>query len=138
MTTAFETEVFCSNCCEKFETRIFMSTNSFGPRSTDFYQRAAGEQPLPLRIHTCPHCGYTNFTDDFTATQPMVPSLVKKFVKERLTPLVKQEWSLHASRKYELKAMIEEHIGTPAKFIGYLYHCATTMGWKKRRSGTGG
>lgn len=121
MTMALLTPVFCSCCLEKFETRMCVSSNSFGPLSTDLYQRAAGEQPLHSEIHTCPHCGYTASSRDFATSTPRVDPRIRQFVKDQLTPLVHKEKSWSASRKYELRAMIEEHIGAPPHVLAHLY-----------------
>ena len=65
MTTIFEKELLCPCCNHKFEGRGLGSTNTFGPKSTDFRTRAIGFDPLYVIIQTCSNCGFSGFEDDF-------------------------------------------------------------------------
>jgi tetratricopeptide (TPR) repeat protein len=42
-----------------------MSTNTFGPTDTDYYQHAGGSSPLPAQVAMCPACRYADWTENF-------------------------------------------------------------------------
>lgn len=59
MTTLQQTKFQCPVCEEEFESKVVTSTNSFGGKTTDFRERAAGTQPHGYKVVTCPACYYT-------------------------------------------------------------------------------
>ena len=94
------------------------STNSFGPRTTDFCQYAGGAQPLPFQIHTCPRCGFSGYESDF-ANRALDPAVIG-LIHERLAPLV-EEARGDAARRFEFAAMIAAWRGDTPFDVGWLY-----------------
>jgi uncharacterized protein (DUF2225 family) len=118
MTTIIPQDLTCPGCDATFETRSVASTNSFGPRTTDFCQYAGGAQPLPFQVHTCPQCGFSGYEGDFadSALDPAVIGLIR----ERLAPLVAEARG-DAARRFEFAAMIADWRGDTPFDIGWLY-----------------
>ncbi|MCC2669558.1 MAG: hypothetical protein K0Q72_2029 [Armatimonadetes bacterium] len=64
--TSFRTvAVNCPSCGADFGTSRLMSTNTFGPTDTDYYQHAGGSSPLPAQVAMCPACRYADWTGNF-------------------------------------------------------------------------
>lgn len=118
MTRIGEMKLRCPCCRHRFMSRIWISTNTAGPLSTDFRQRAIGFQPLLLTIHTCPSCGYSGYKEDFRNRK--VGKHLRSLIREKLTPLVKKE-EISPGRKYEYAAWIAEWRGDLSRDIGELY-----------------
>lgn len=129
MTTPYQTEFLCPNCGTVFETTSLMSTNSFGPQTTDLYRMAAGAQPLPYLIHLCPSCGYTGSWRDFKE-DARVAEPISALVAEHITPLLQRERP-HAGRRYEFAAWIAGWRGEPPLAVGKLYQRAAWCSWRE-------
>jgi uncharacterized protein (DUF2225 family) len=121
VTTMTDIELNCPYCDRIFQSSTIISTNTFGPRTTDLYQKAGGYQPLSLFIHTCPSCGYTGFSGDFENVE--LDENLKDIIGQRLTPLVRDEKAF-PGRRYEYAAWIAKWRNRPSINIGQLYHMA--------------
>lgn len=117
MTTPIKISLHCPCCGETFESRSLLSTNNFGPQSTDFHQRAAGFQPLPLYIHTCTTCGFTGFSEDFEGA---LPTETIQLINKHLRPLIQGETPTSA-RRYEYAAWISKWQQREALRVADLY-----------------
>jgi uncharacterized protein (DUF2225 family) len=115
MTSIVERDFVCPVCGENFRDPVVLSTNTFGGTESDFRPRAAGVDPLPFWIHTCPECLYTDCEFDSAVTGD-----VKRYVTggefRRGIPD-----SPKAFHKYELLARIEEFAGAGAREIAWSY-----------------
>ena len=120
MTTINTIDAHCPCCGNTFKTKVWMSTNTLGPSSTDFHQRAAGFQSLPLEIHMCPDCGYSGTDKDFGNLR--LKRNVTTNVRKYLTPLViNTEEAIPAGKQYECAALIAKWRGDPIVAQGDLY-----------------
>lgn len=118
MTTLMQLHLTCPNCRHEFETQAWASTNTFGGQTTDFRSLASGMQFLALEIHTCQVCGYTARAQQFEGEPPSKE--VSTLIKERLTPLVRDERAM-PWRRYEYAAWIAEWEGRTALDVGDFY-----------------
>lgn len=118
MTTFHETEFNCPVCDTAFMGKVLTSTNTFGPRTTDFHQHAVGFQPLPLLINICPNCGYSGFSSDFD--QPALDPELKQRVWEELSPIV-QNNPVDEAAGYAFRARIAEWRGEGVMAVANLY-----------------
>jgi uncharacterized protein len=85
MTTLRNFELTCPTCFNAFSSDAVRSTNALGGKATDIHERAAGTQPLPYSIHTCPNCGYTGGAHDFGDETELSPT-IKDHVWGELAP----------------------------------------------------
>lgn len=118
MTTFHEIDLTCPVCQTVFTGKLLTSTNTFGPRSTDFHQRAAGFQPLPLLINTCPNCGYSGASDDFEGVE--ITPEVQQRIWEELSPIV-QNNAVDPAMGYAFSARIIEWQGGETMAIAHAY-----------------
>jgi uncharacterized protein (DUF2225 family) len=118
MTTLCQIQLSCPVCSNEFTSRAVTSTNAFGGKATDFHERAAGEQPLPYLIHTCPWCGYTGSERDFGKDVEVMP-LTKARVWNELAPKL-TSWPMTGSDRYEFAAKIAIWQGTAARWVAEL------------------
>lgn len=113
MTVLQRTSYRCALCECEFNAETVVSTNTFGGKRTDFQTRAAGVQPLPYLVQTCPSCG-------FTAPGERFEDYAKLDIIERnnllsvVTPLYEKlsggTSRLTGSEKYELAATIASEL----------------------------
>ena len=119
MTTLKEIKLHCPVCTRDFTDQAVLSTNSFGGKRTDFHERAAGKQPLPYYVHTCPRCGYSGgehgFSDDVE-----VASSVAEHIQYELMPRVEQEMPLSGSEKYEMASKVASWRGADSREVADL------------------
>jgi uncharacterized protein (DUF2225 family) len=121
MTTQLDIELRCPNCNDLFDSKSLMSTNTFGKKTTDFYNQTYGSSPLPLLIHTCPTCGYTGNLGEFENIK--IEKRIKDLIAKNITSLVKNE-DIFPGRQYEYAAWIASWSGSASIEIGRLYHMA--------------
>lgn len=103
MTTIAPAMKTCPACHLAFQTLQLQSTNTFGQRTTDFYQFNGGMQALPYEVHTCPSCGFTGFDEAFE--QDQVDESIVGLVNERIKPQVTTEQPT-GGRRFEYAAWI--------------------------------
>jgi len=76
-TTLIQVEGQCPVCGRKLVVHKIASTNNFGGRDRDFCEHAAGEQPLMVTAHTCHHCLFSGYPEDFSREiRPEVKELI--------------------------------------------------------------
>ena len=116
MTTVDTVTFNCSCCGQEFISRHCPSTNSFGPTTTDFFDMAAGDQPIHYQVHTCTHCGFSCEEME----QEELSDEVKKFVAENITPRLTGE-EIPSWTKFEFLALIDESVGSDPYSLGMIY-----------------
>ena len=116
MTTVDTVTFSCSCCGQEFISRHCPSTNSFGPTTTDFFDMAAGDQPIHYQVHTCTHCGFSCEEME----QEELSDEVKKFVAENITPRLTGE-EIPSWTKFEFLALIDESVGSDPYSLGMIY-----------------
>jgi len=102
----------------RFETPCLMSWNNCGAMSTDLHQRAAGIQPLPHFIYTCPQCGYTADSNGFDLRK--IDKKLQQLIKENLRSFAKDE-RIPGYVKYDFAARIATWKNECDFAIGDLY-----------------
>jgi len=115
MTTIGTTEITCSCCGVAYESSMVESSDTGGPMTTDLFDMATGEQPLPHLIHTCPNCGFTTPG----TREEVVTEEIKTLVKNTIEPRIGDE--LPPSRKWDFFAIISKASGAPDFAVGLLY-----------------
>jgi uncharacterized protein (DUF2225 family) len=116
MTTVASVTYTCPCCGQDFISHYCPSTNSLGPTTTDFFDMAAGEQPIHYQVHTCTHCGFS--CEEMEAEE--LSDQVKKFVAEKITPRLTGD-DIPSWMKFEFMALIDESVGSDPYSLGMLY-----------------
>lgn len=101
MTTLCPIELHCPACGRDFLSTSWATSNTFGPTTTDFHQKASGFQALHFMIHTCSGCGLSGYESDFE--QEPSPE-VKQRIEAEIKPLVDDK--LPPERRYEFAAWV--------------------------------
>ena len=119
MTSLQSIDLVCPVCDTHFHSRTVVSTNSFGGKRTDFHERAAGAQPLPFLVHSCPGCGYTGVERGFAEGTEVTPEL-RAQVLTVLTPMVAAHRLETASDRYDAAAKVVEWQGEHPRHVADL------------------
>jgi uncharacterized protein (DUF2225 family) len=101
MTTLQQIRLTCPACEKAFSSQLVVSTNNFGGKRTDFHERAAGTQPLPFIVHSCPECGYTASEREFTQPEMPIDFLTRETLASKLRALGFPNRNAVGSEKYE-------------------------------------
>jgi uncharacterized protein len=119
MTSLQRIDLVCPVCDGHFRSQAVVSTNSFGGKRTDFHERAAGAQPLPFLVHSCPSCGYTGSERSFVEGAE-VTAHVRSQVLTMLTPLAADHQLDAASERFHAAAQVAEWEGADPRQIADL------------------
>jgi len=110
--TTFQTQpATCPNCQEKVNVHILTSTNTFGPRYTDFRRDAAGFQPRRIMMSLCEGCGFAGYTHEFKVTN-VLPDEVREKIATHVKPTL-DGTRPPMSRVYDIHGQIAEWLGKP-------------------------
>lgn len=114
----------CAFCTKVFEDYVAAASNAFVWQDTDFRPHAADEQPIPHYVHTCPFCGFTDYSH-----AGRVGDDENKTIAEYLNSycLYKDPARFNAAQKYELLANIFMLRNMPSAEIAQAYLNAAWM-----------
>ena len=121
MTTIMPVSFTCPACHTEFDAYVLTSTNTFGPKTTDFMQFAGCGQPLTFEVHTCPDCGFTAYESDFEARG--LEQDVVDGINDRIRPHMKGE-RLFDGRRFEFAALISSWRNRSPLETGMQFHKA--------------
>jgi uncharacterized protein (DUF2225 family) len=108
--TTFQTQpATCPNCQGKVNVHILTSTNTFGPRYTDFRSDAAGFQPRRIMMSLCEDCGFAGYTHEFKVTN-VLPDEVREKIALHIKPTL-DDTRPPMSRVYAIHGQIAEWLG---------------------------
>lgn len=116
MTTIAEVTLHCPCCDRDFISYQCSPANSLGPTTTDFFDMAAGEQPIHYQVQTCTHCGFT--CEEMESGE--LSEDVKKFVADKITPRL-TGGDIPSWTKFEFLALIDESVGSDPYSLGMIY-----------------
>jgi len=93
----------CGFCAKVFEDDVSAHPIVLVWQDTDFRPHAADEQPIPHEVHTCPFCGFTDYSHAVRVEDDK-----NKTLEEYLNSycLYKDPEKFSAAQKYELLANI--------------------------------
>jgi uncharacterized protein (DUF2225 family) len=118
MTTLLRIELTCPVCSKTFSSQTVLPPHTPGRKRTDFHEQAAGVQPLPYLVHTCPTCGYSGSDQDF-GHEARVDPRIATHVWDELTPKL-ADGPMTGSEKYEFAAKVAAWQGAELQHIGDL------------------
>ena len=113
MTTLCSVTVRCPVCDEEFEAAEITSC-SHATADTDLRPHYMGFDPLPHFVWTCPTCGVSAYSSEFTSLATAVRGWIRKGHLGR-------PQSKAASRRYTLAARCYERAVAPALKLANLY-----------------
>jgi len=113
MTTLRSVRVHCPVCDEEFEAAEVTSC-SYASTDTDLRPHYMGFDPLPHFVWTCPSCGVSAYSGEFTQLATAVRGWIRKGHLGRLQ-------SEAPSRRYTLAARCYERAGAPSLKLANLY-----------------
>jgi len=124
MTTFQQEDIRCPVCDEEFKAVRITSCGGRG-QDTDLRPHFWGFDPLPHFVWTCPTCGVSAYSDEFTQLASAVRGWIRKGHLGR-------PQSKAASRRYTLAARCYERAAAPALKVAFLYLRAS---WCARKEG---
>jgi uncharacterized protein (DUF2225 family) len=119
MTTFHTVPGTCPGCNTQINLRALTSTNTFGPRFTDFRQDAAGFQPRMIVMNLCKDCGFAGYTTEFKV-ENVLPETVREKIAQRIKPQIDDE-AVSMSQVYSFHAQIGDWLGKPPLDIADSY-----------------
>jgi uncharacterized protein (DUF2225 family) len=131
MTSTAILEFHCPCCGEHYEDTVRKRVDTLGLTTTDFFTLAAGEQSIHHQVHTCPHCGFS--CEEMEEGELMED--VRRFVSEVITPQLSEK-EVPSWKKFELLALIDEHLGAGSYSLGMLYLHAAWCAFDMKQKGT--
>jgi uncharacterized protein (DUF2225 family) len=118
--TTFQTQpATCPNCQGQVNVHILTSTNTFGPRYTDFRSDAAGFQPRRIMMSLCEGCGFAGYTHEFKVTN-VLPDDVRARIATHIKPTLGNKRP-PMSRVYEIHGQIAKWLGKPSLEVADSY-----------------
>ncbi|MDF1536046.1 MAG: DUF2225 domain-containing protein [bacterium] len=129
MTTVKSVTFTCPCCGQDFTSHYCPTTNSLGPTTTDFFDMAAGEQPIHYKVHTCTHCGFS--CEEMEKGE--LSRQVKKFVRDNITPKLTGD-EIPSWTKFEFLALIDENVGSDPYSLGMIYLHAAWCAYDQKQT----
>ena len=118
MTTTRKIDVTCPCCGHEFQVTQVMSTNTFGPLTTDLYQYASGFQAIEFGLDMCRSCGYAAVN---MSEEKDIPDTTRQFVIEHLKTKPMGTHSQTTWISYEHSALIKEFEGEGPWEVACIY-----------------
>lgn len=112
----------CAFCGQKFTDQRIWSTNVMD-RDSEFRPLAMGLDPLPYYVHSCPHCGYANTSDQDPLRDQEKAEIGKFLTAYRQS----HSGQVSPAGKYEILANIYIIRRLPSDKIAYAFQRAAWM-----------